>query len=51
LLDIAIDLINTVVDLLPASIELVLCFIAEVVKLVLALLDFSTGFGDLEVDS
>lgn len=38
LLDIAINLVNTVIDLLPIGIELVLCFLAEIIKLFLALL-------------
>lgn len=55
LLHIAIDLVDTAVDLFPVGIELVLCFVAELIKLFLALvrelgdaLAFSAGSGDLE---
>jgi hypothetical protein len=50
-------LVNTAVDLFPVGIELVLCFTAELIKLLLALvrelgdaLAFSAGSGDLELD-
>ena len=57
LLDLTINLINTAVELLPIGIEFLLCFLAELINLFLALVGelwdafaLSTGFGDLELD-